>query len=192
MSRDGTMTWPAEDTPAAAVLDPLVITLAETGEVQGAVPRSVAHRSPPVLHRAVSLQVVTPDGRWLLQRRADSKALFAGRWANTCCTHPVPGESPAQAARRRVRQELGFVLMHRPIPAGRFTYRATDPRTGLVEYEQDEVFVVVASIGEVSADPAEVSEVAHLPFEQALTIVASDEGAPWAPEVLRRAAEILG
>lgn len=191
MREDETVTWPDEATPREAVSDPLVISLDDAGQANGAVPRSRAHRSPAVLHRAVSLQVVNPDGRWVVQCRADSKALFAGRWANTCCTHPLPGESSAQAALRRVRQELGVILMHRPVPAGTFTYRAVDPRTGLVEYERDEVFVVVASIGQVSADPAEVGEVAHLPFTQALRLVDSHEGAPWASEVLRRAAEIL-
>jgi isopentenyl-diphosphate delta-isomerase len=170
---------------------PLVIGLNENGSLGLPVDRSIAHQSPGVLHLAVSLQVVDLTGEWwLLQRRAAGKALFADRWANTCCTHPVPGEDPATAARRRVREETGLVVGPL-VAAGTFTYRATDGESGLVEHEHDCVFVAVADTAMVAPDPEEVSELALLRFDDAVDLLQSDAGAPWAAEVLRQSRAAL-
>lgn len=89
------------------------------------------------LHRAVSVFVFDRDGRLLLQRRAATKYHSAGRWSNTCCGHPRPGESPHAAARRRLREEMGFDC---PLePAFTFVYRA-EVGNGLEEHEYDHVF----------------------------------------------------
>lgn len=131
-----------------------------------------------------------PQGRWLLQRRAASKALFGGCWANTCCTHPAPGEEPLQAVIRRVREELGVTLAT-ATSAGVFTYRAVDPRSGLVEHEQDHVYAAIIPFDAVTANGDEIDELVALPFGEALVRVGSTGGAPWAPEVLRRAFNVL-
>lgn len=154
--------------------------------------RATAHTAPGVLHLAVSVQVVdAATGRWLLQRRAATKPVFAGRWSNTCCTHPVPGEDPARAARRRLHQETGIVVADL-LPAGSFTYRAVDPSSGFVEHEHDFVFVAVGEAGAVEPDPDEISELALLPYDQAIGLLESDAGAPWAAAVLRLSSAALG
>ena len=68
-----------------------------------------AHRTGQ-LHLAVSVFVHDAAGRLLVQRRAAAKYHCPGQWANTACTHPHWGEPPAAAARRRLREELGFEL----------------------------------------------------------------------------------
>lgn len=171
--------------------DQMVVSVGRNGTVGAPVARTVAHRAPGTLHLAVSLQVVDPTGRWLLQRRAPGKALFADRWANTCCTHPMPGEDPASAARRRVREETGLAV-GALIAAGSFTYRATDDRTGLVEHEHDHVFVAVLDTRAAEPDPDEIGELALLRFEDAVDLLQSDAGAPWAGDVLRRSHAALG
>jgi isopentenyl-diphosphate delta-isomerase len=88
-------------------------------------------------HRAVSVFIADRQGRILLQRRAASKYHSAGQWANTCCSHPRPGESTAEAARRRLREEMGIDCDLEA--AGVFTYRA-DVGGGLVEHEVDHLF----------------------------------------------------
>ena len=166
--------------------DPLIVSIGENGCANAPVPRSVAHRAPGVLHLAVSLQVVDTEGcGWLLQRRGASKALFPGLWANTCCTHPAPGEEPASAAIRRLREETGLVV-EGLVDAGPFSYRAVDSRSGLVEHEQDHVFVALADTSIARADPEEIGELAVFAFVDALALVESTAGAPWAAEVLRR------
>ena len=163
----------------------MVVTLDEDGGPLSSMPRMAAHRAPGVLHLAVSLQVVDPSGLWMIQRRAASKLTFAGRWANTCCTHPEPGEDPIDAAVRRACQEVGLVVSDL-LPAGCFVYRAEDEAAGVVEWECDHVFAAVADISGAAADPAEIDEVAGLPYAEALRLVTSPAGAPWAGEVLRR------
>jgi len=166
-----------------------VVSISPEGFVAAPVSRAEAHRAPGILHLAVSVQVVDPAGRWLLQRRAEAKPAFPGCWANTCCTHPFVGEEPAAAALRRLGEEVG--LRGEVIQAGTFVYRATDPASGLVEYEMDHLFVAVTAIDAVRADPAEIAETAGLPYAEALRLVTSKRGVPWGAEVLRRAFRVL-
>jgi isopentenyl-diphosphate delta-isomerase len=174
------------DGPGDPVADVEVVTIAPDGSLGPSVGRLLAHQPPGILHLAVSIALVDPGGRWLLQRRAASKMAFPGRWANSCCTHPEPGEEPAAAAIRRVRQELGLELTELE-PAGTFVYQATDPVSGLVEHELDHVFVAVTDTTSAAPDPEEVGALARLPLADALELVMSDTGTPWAPEVLRLA-----
>ena len=59
------------------------------------------------LHRALSVFVLNSHGEMLLQRRALGKYHSGGLWTNTCCSHPRPGEAVDEAARRRLREEMG-------------------------------------------------------------------------------------
>lgn len=61
-----------------------------------------------LLHRAISVVVRDSSNRLLLQQRAPSKYHSGGLWANTCCSHPRPGEAVADAAARRLAEEMGF------------------------------------------------------------------------------------
>src|ERR1700685_465980 len=91
-----------------------------------------------LMHRAISVCVLDKRGRMLLQRRAAGKYHSGGLWTNACCTHPRAGEGVAEAARRRLREELGvdcelkFAL--------RTHYRA-DVGNGLIEDEIVHMFL---------------------------------------------------
>jgi isopentenyl-diphosphate Delta-isomerase len=173
-------------TPGDPPADVRVVTIAPDGSLGPSVDRLLAHQPPGILHLAVSVALVDRDGRWLLQRRAASKAAFPDRWANSCCTHPEPGEQPSDAARRRVSQELGLDVAELDA-AGTFTYQAPDPVSGLVEHELDHVFVAVVDTATAAPDPAEIDELARLPLGEALDLVRSATGAPWAAAVLELA-----
>ena len=125
----------------------------------GAMDKLAAHERGGVRHRAFSVFVVDADGRWLLQRRAGGKYHFPGLWTNACCSHPRPGEDTADAAHRRLREELGFdcPLVER----FRFEYQATSEAEGLTEHEVDHVFTGVYD-GEVRPDPGEVGAVRNV------------------------------
>lgn len=122
-----------------------VILVDEADREVGLAPKLRAHRDGE-LHRAVSVFVFDRFGRILLQRRSAGKYHSAGRWANACCTHPRPGESLAEAAHRRLREEMGIVCALERV--GAFTYRAV-VGAGLVEHEIDHVFV-----GHFDSDPS--------------------------------------
>lgn len=122
----------------------------------GALEKLAAHQAGGILHRAFSVFLVDPQGRWLLQQRAAAKYHFPGLWTNACCSHPRPGEGTAAAAHRRLREELGCDcdLVER----FQFIYRATSAAEGLTEHEYDHVFTGVFS-GAIRPDPAEVAAV---------------------------------
>jgi isopentenyl-diphosphate delta-isomerase len=106
------------------------------------------------LHRAFSVFIFDPAGRLLMQKRAAGKYHSAGLWSNTACGHPRPGEVTAEAARRRLREEMGFDCELRA--AFEFLYRA-ELGGALVEHEYDHVFVGTHE-GDPAPDPAEVEE----------------------------------
>ncbi len=113
----------------------VVLVDANDAEV-GFAPKSRVHRTGE-RHRAVSVFVFDDEGHILLQRRADGKYHSPGLWSNTCCGHPRPGESAMDAARRRLREEMGVecALTH----VATFEYRANVGH-GLLEHEVDHVF----------------------------------------------------
>ncbi|HEX9582373.1 MAG TPA: isopentenyl-diphosphate Delta-isomerase [Gemmatimonadales bacterium] len=119
----------------------------------GAAEKVAAHRDG-LLHRAFSVFLDDRDGQLLLQRRALHKYHSGGLWSNACCGHPRPGESTADAARRRLREELGVETTL--TPAGTFTYRA-EFANGLVEHEVDHVFMGRLD-GEPRPDSREVAQ----------------------------------
>ncbi len=94
-----------------------------------------------LLHRAVSVFIVNSEGEWLLQRRALNKYHSAGLWTNTCCSHPLPGESSVDAAKRRLFEEMGLTCDL--VPLFNFTYREI-LENGLIEHELDYVFLGIA------------------------------------------------
>ena len=105
------------------------------------------------LHRAFSIFLVDAEGRLLLQQRSREKYHSGGLWANSCCGHPRPGEIAADAAVRRLREEMGIECPL--IQAGTVSY-SVDVGDGLREDEFNHVFVGLFT-GDATPDPAEVS-----------------------------------
>lgn len=135
-----------------------VLLVDPDGTPRGESPKRAAHEPPGARHLAFSVFLFSPSGRLLLQRRAAGKYHFPGIWANSCCSHPAPGEELLRSAALRVREELGIapppaaadaaaadphrlVLAAPLVEAGCFEYRAVDPVSGLVEHEVDHVLV---------------------------------------------------
>lgn len=67
-----------------------------------------AHLGKGKLHRAFSVFIFNSKKELLIQKRAQSKMLWPGFWANTCCSHPAHGESYIEAASRRLQEEMGI------------------------------------------------------------------------------------
>lgn len=130
-----------------------MVLVDEQGNELGHMEKLAAHRHG-LLHRAFSVFIFDRSGRLLLQQRALSKYHSPGRWSNTCCGHPRPGEAVGQAAQRRLKEELG--LRCEPAEVFSFLYRA-ELENGLVEHELDHVFVGVSD-DRPQPDPAEVAD----------------------------------
>jgi isopentenyl-diphosphate delta-isomerase len=137
-----------------------VILVDEFDQPLGTMEKMEAHRRG-LLHRAFSVFIFNSRGEMLLQQRAPDKYHSAGLWSNACCSHPRPGEEIADAASRRLREELGFTtplekLFH-------FTYKS-EFGNGLTEYEFDHVFVGVYD-EPIHANAAEVSDCRYESFD---------------------------
>lgn len=64
----------------------------------------------PLLHVSAGIILVNPQGRILLELRADDPTImYPGFWGITGGA-AWPGESPEETARREVREETGLVL----------------------------------------------------------------------------------
>ncbi len=88
-------------------------------------------------HRAISVCVTNARGEMLLQRRALRKYHSGGLWTNTCCTHPRVGEEVAEAAARRLKEELGVDCRLNFLC---ITHYRADVGAGLVEDEVVHMF----------------------------------------------------
>lgn len=88
------------------------------------------------LHRAISIFVFNKNGETMLQQRAMDKYHSKGKWSNTCCSHPMPGEKVMTAAHRRLKEEMGFDCKMWEVFD--FPYEA-DVGSGLREREYDHI-----------------------------------------------------
>ena len=113
-----------------------VILVDEKDKEYGSMEKMEAHKKG-LLHRAFSVFVFNNKGEMLLQQRALQKYHSGGLWSNACCSHPQPGEAVADAARRRLAEEMGFETPLKKIFD--FTYKA-EFDNGLTEHEFDHVF----------------------------------------------------
>lgn len=113
-----------------------VVLVNERDESLGTMEKMEAHRKG-VLHRAFSVFIFNSKGEMLLQQRAQGKYHSGGLWTNACCSHPAPGEAVADAAKRRLREEMGFSVSLEKIFD--FVYRS-EMENGLTEHEFDHVF----------------------------------------------------
>ena len=148
-----------------------------------------AHRKG-LLHRAFSVFLF--DGsRVLLQKRAAEKYHCPGLWTNTCCSHPRPGETVEEAAKRRICEELGIENCVCE-EAFRFFYRyAFD--NGLIEFECDHVFIGSYPLdGLVVPNKEEVDEAKWWELDELLETMASEADlfTPWFLICAPRAIEI--
>lgn len=148
-----------------------------------------AHASPGRLHRAFSVYVFTRNKlQLLIQQRSGKKLLWPGYWANTCCSHPFPGEEMLVAGKRRLREELGFeipLLVEGPS----FEYQAEDPFGSGAEHELVTTLTAETARNiDVRANPEEVQ--AWKWEDVDVLLRAFDEHperyAPWLPLGLRK------
>jgi isopentenyl-diphosphate delta-isomerase len=117
----------------------LVTLVDEQNNVIGTAPKQSVHTNDTPLHRAFSLFVFNSQGQLLLTKRAATKKTFPGVWTNTVCGHPAPNEKEEDAARRRLKEELG-IEVENIIFVSPYRYRFAD-NNGIVENEICPVYI---------------------------------------------------
>ncbi|MFI5204232.1 MAG: isopentenyl-diphosphate Delta-isomerase [Flavobacteriales bacterium] len=114
-----------------------VILVDENDNEVGTMEKMEAH-TQGLLHRAYSVFIFNSNGELLLQQRAFHKYHSAGLWANTCCSHPRPGENVVDSAQRRLMEEMGMKC--ELIPAFSFIYKI-ELANNITEHELDHVLI---------------------------------------------------
>jgi isopentenyl-diphosphate delta-isomerase len=137
------------------------VILVDAGDTEiGTADKLDAHKRG-LRHRAISAFVRNSSGGLLLQRRHPAKYHSGGLWANACCSHPRPGEPTAEAARRRLREEMGISCPLQPLFT--MSYRAP-VSNNLIENEIVHAYGGWYD-GPVKPDRAEVSEWKWVDFD---------------------------
>jgi isopentenyl-diphosphate delta-isomerase len=138
-----------------------VILVDENDNAIGTMEKMEAHNGAH-LHRAISVFITDTQGRWLLQQRTMEKYHSKGKWSNTCCSHPLPGESAAEAAHRRLMQEMG--MDSELTDLFKFQYKA-ELENNLTEHEIDHVFWGVTDVQPLP-NPDEVMAYRYIDFNE--------------------------
>lgn len=130
-----------------------VILVDINDKVIGEMEKLKAHQTG-TLHRAFSVFLFNKSNELLLQQRALTKYHSAGLWTNTCCSHPRTGENTLDAAKRRLKEEMGIECNLEF--SFSFIYRA-ELENGLIEHELDHVFTGTYTDAP-SLEPSEVCD----------------------------------
>lgn len=160
-----------------------VVLVDEQGKELGLMGKTEAHQKG-VLHEAISVIIFNKEGKMLIQQRAFTKYHWAGIWSNTCCSHPRSGESFEDAAKRRLKEELGIVT---PLKKEfSFIYKAKDEKSGLTEHEFDWVFTGTYD-GAFEFNPDEINAVKWVTKEELLDDMKTnpDKYSFWFPIILQ-------
>ena len=144
----------SSNTSSSASNDHDNLILVDADDVaQGIAPKMEVHRRG-LKHRAISALVRDRAGEMLLHQRNAVKYHSGGLWTNACCSHPRPGETTPDAARRRLAEEMGIHCALKPLFMAQ--YRA-EVSNGYIEDEVVHVFGGTYD-GSVKPDPSEVAD----------------------------------
>ena len=163
-----------------------VILVNEQDEAIATEEKIKAHRLG-LRHRAISIFIyrdINSERQWLIQQRHKNKYHCGGLWTNTVCSHPKPNESTAQAAARRLQEEMGFSVPL--IKKGQFHYMS-EFDNGLTENEIDHVYMGQYDGSVINPEPTEVQDYRWTDFKtlQNEMLLSPHQFTPWLTYVIQ-------
>ncbi len=162
-------------------MDELVVLVDEKNTPVGIARKDEVHTGNTPLHRAFSLFLFNSKNELLLTKRASTKKTFPDVWTNTTCGHPGPGESVVDAAKRRLKDELGIDIAQVKEVAP-YRYRFAD-KNGIVENEICPILMAHTDESP-NPNPKEVSKWAWMDWKIFLHEIKSypQKYSPWSVE----------
>lgn len=153
--------------------------------------KAMAHRCG-ALHAAFTVVYMTPEGLILTQVRGEGAQHSAGRIAPSVCSHPREGEAILDAARRRIKEELGIWWEHdlEEVFTVRYCLDVQGPRgEHLIEHEFDHI-VLVRCRTTIKTENADRRQIQKLDWVSTLRLLRMmeeepDALAPWYPPIMR-------
>ena len=128
-----------------------------TGE---AVERGLAHKEG-VRHRTAHIWIAREvNGKWqvLLQKRAQTKDSFPGRYDTSSAGHIQAGDEPLESAIRELREELGITAAPEELKyAGTFNIKYEKEFHNKL-FKDNEIAFVYVYLGEIDIDDITVQE----------------------------------
>jgi isopentenyldiphosphate isomerase len=151
----------------------LVDVLSPAGEPTGErKPKARVHEDGD-WHLASHLWLLTPDGRVLLQRRADEKENWPGWWDVSVAGHVAAGETALDTVLRETQEELGLtVTVDEVRHVGTLREQCVLRDGAYIDNEVHEIFVATREL-DLDALVLQVSEVA------AVALVTPAEARAW-------------
>lgn len=169
----------------------LVVLVDEENNQIGTAPKDTVHSRNTPLHRGFSLFLFNSKKELLLTKRSKHKKAFSGLWTNTVCGHPGPGENVVDAAKRRLKDELGISLKRSHLARqgetfiqefAPYRYRFADAN-GIVE---NEICPILISYSDVNPKPKqdEVDDWKWMAWEEFLEDIKKNPQvySPWCKE----------
>lgn len=146
-------------------MEEIVVLVDKKNKPIGTAPKSEVHTANTPLHRGFSVFLFNSRGELLLQQRSKKKKTFPLVWSNTCCGHPGVGETPIEAAKRRLKSELGIEVEKIYVVLPDYQYKAE--MDGIVENEICPV-IIVFSDNLPKPNPDEVENTRWIPWSKFL------------------------
>ncbi len=161
--------------------DDMIVMVDENNNAIGTERKLPAHNAETKLHQAFSVFLFNEKGELLLQQRALTKKTWPGVWSNSCCGHVMLHETVENAAKRRLKYELGVTGVELTVVLPDFRYRAE--KDGVVENEICPVLVCFFS-GQPHPNPAEVNDIRWVFWDEFIKNVSDPANgySPWAVE----------
>lgn len=170
----------------------LVVLVDEHNTPIGTAEKNFVHTKDTLLHRAFSLFLFNSKKQILLTKRARTKKTFPGVWTNTVCGHLAPEETTVDAAKRRLKKELGIDFFKRSHLAKQgetlirevapYRYRFADVN-GIVENEICPILVAFFD-GDPKPNPDEIDEWKWMNWNTLLEEIKTNPSrySPWCKE----------
>ncbi len=126
----------------------LLEVVTEKGEIIKTLPRSEIHGNPSLMHRVVHVLVFNNNGELLLQKRSMSKDVAPGRWDTSVGGHVNSGETPEEAVKREMEEELGisecnleflYTYIHSNDYESELVYTYSCTYNGKIKFQEDEI-----------------------------------------------------
>lgn len=153
--------------------DDYVVLVDKQNNVLGTAPKLATHNTNTPLHRAFSLFLFNSKGELLLQQRSGKKKTWPLVWSNSVCGHPILIESNIDAAKRRLKFELGIDLNNFYEILPYFSYKAE--MNGIVENELCPVIVAFTD-NEPVINGAEVENIRWIKWNDFLNEIDDNPG----------------
>jgi isopentenyl-diphosphate delta-isomerase type 1 len=159
--------------------DEMVVLVDDENRAVATAGKFDVHTSDTPLHLAFSVFLFNSAGELLLQQRSLTKRTWPGVWSNSCCGHVMLHESVDDAARRRLRYELGIRRVRLVNIVPHFRYRAE--KDGVVENEICPILIGFTD-DKPRPNPNEVSDVVWTSWSNFIQTCDADPEAysPWA------------